>query len=139
ISGRYKQPRSLEWSSDGTRLLLATADKLVVFGPRNAKPLSTQLECVVDAAFRPGTHQIAVIRRCGAASTVVLGGRILFSTAGTLDGLAWSPDGRWLLVGLPEADQWVFVRADGQKIQAVSNVSEQFRSRGFPQVEGWAQ
>src|SRR5439155_1033004 len=50
----------------------------------------------------------------------------------------WSPDGRWLLIGLPEADQWVFVRADGRKITAVSNVSSQFRSQPFPRVEGWA-
>jgi hypothetical protein len=33
----------------------------------------------------------------------------------------------------------VFVRADGgtRHIRAVANVSEQFRSRAFPRVEGW--
>ena len=36
-----------------------------------------------------------------------------------------SPDGRWLAVGWPEADQLVFVRvAGGRQIRAVSNVSE---------------
>jgi hypothetical protein len=138
ISARYRQPRLLEWSSDGTRLLLATVDKLVVFGARNATPLLTRSDCVVDAAFRSGTHQITVLRRCGEVSQVVLGNHVIFSTAGELRGLTWSPDGRWLLVGLPEADQWVFVRADGRKIEAVSNVAEQFRSRSLPNVEGWS-
>ena len=30
-----------------------------------------------------------------------------------------------------------FIRADGRKIAAVSNISAQFRSRTFPRVEGW--
>jgi hypothetical protein len=138
ISARYPGPRSLQWSSDGSRLLLVTVDKLVLFGAKNAKPFATRSERVVDASFRPGTREIAVIRRPGEVSQVVLDGRVIFSTAGELRGLTWSPDGRWLLVGLPEADQWVFVRADGRKITAISNVSDQFRSRSFPTVEGWA-
>ena len=30
-----------------------------------------------------------------------------------------------------------FVRADGRKIVAVSNISAQFHSSAFPEVEGW--
>jgi hypothetical protein len=49
-----------------------------------------------------------------------------------------SPDGRWLAVGWPEADQLVFIRTrGGRQIRAVSNVSAQFRSRGFPTIAGW--
>ncbi len=49
-----------------------------------------------------------------------------------------SPDGRWLAVGWPNADQLVFLHVVGrQQIRAVSNVSSQFRSRTFPRVEGW--
>jgi hypothetical protein len=49
-----------------------------------------------------------------------------------------SPDNRWLVAGWPDADQFVFVRVGGgRRIQAVSNVSSQFRSRTFPRVEGW--
>jgi hypothetical protein len=136
-SAPFAGPRKLEWSSDGGRLLLVTKDKLVLFGTRSATPISVRSARVVDAAFRPGTRNIAVIRRPGEVSQVVLGEQVLFSTVGDLRGLTWSPDGRWLLVGLPEADQWVFVRADGKKIVAVSNVSEQFRSRSFPRIEGW--
>jgi hypothetical protein len=49
-----------------------------------------------------------------------------------------SPDNRWWAAGWPEADQFVFVRVrDGRRIQAVSNVSSQFRSRSFPTISGW--
>jgi hypothetical protein len=49
-----------------------------------------------------------------------------------------SPDNRWLAAGWPEADQFVFVRVrGGRRIQAVSNVSAQFRSRSFPAISGW--
>jgi len=137
-SAPFMAPQRLEWSGDGERLLLVTKDKLVLFGTRSAAPLDVRSQHIVDAAFRPGTRDIAVIQRPGEVSQVILGKKVLFSTAGDLRGLTWSPDGRWLLVGLPEADQWVFVRGDGRRIVAVSNVSEQFRSRGFPRVEGWA-
>ena len=49
-----------------------------------------------------------------------------------------SPDQRWLAVGWPEADQFVFVRVrGGRQIRAISNVSSQFRSRSFPTISGW--
>ena len=49
-----------------------------------------------------------------------------------------SPDGRWLAVGWPEADQLVFIRTrGGRQLRAVSNVSAQFRSRDFPTIGGW--
>jgi hypothetical protein len=49
-----------------------------------------------------------------------------------------SPDGSWLAVGWPEADQFVFIRTrGGRQIKAVSNVSAQFRSRVFPTIGGW--
>jgi hypothetical protein len=50
-----------------------------------------------------------------------------------------SPDGRWLAVGWPDADQLLFVRLGRglAGVQAVSNVSSQFRSRSFPTVSGW--
>jgi hypothetical protein len=49
-----------------------------------------------------------------------------------------SPDQRWLVVGWPEADQFVFVRVrGGRQLRAISNVSAQFRSRSFPTISGW--
>jgi len=142
LSARFPDAARVTWSSDGKRLLLVRPSMLVVFGTDSASPLAIrQLRGVVDAAFEPGSHRLAIARR----NEIVLldadrlGGKLrhLFTGAGPFEGLAWSPNGRWLLVGWPAADQWVFVRADGRSIRAVANVSEQFRSRSFPRVEGW--
>jgi hypothetical protein len=129
------QARRLDWSSDSTRLLVVGKGRLTVLDGNTGAVV--RRDDGVDAAFRPGTRDLAVIRSRGDTSAVVLGGRTLFRGAGRLRGLTWSPDGRWLLVSWPAADQWVLVRADGKRIRAVSNVSAQFRSSSFPRVEGW--
>ncbi len=125
----------IEWSADGARLLVVAGDRVRVLNGRSGAALAGLRG--VDAAFRPGTRALALIRTREATSEVVFGTRTLFSGVGQLRGLTWSPDGRWLLVGWPAADQWVFVRADGGSIRAVANVSRQFRSESFPEVEGW--
>ena len=62
--------------------------------------------------------------------------RTLFATQAALAGLAWSPDGRWLLTGLPAADQWIFLQARGaRRVLGVSHVRTQFG--GAPQLDGW--
>jgi hypothetical protein len=90
-----------------------------------------------SAPGRIEAHEPAVIRRRGTAREVIVDGRVVFRAVGLLRRPTASPDGRWLLVAWPAADQWVFVRANGTGIRAVANVSEQFRSREFPRVEGW--
>ena len=130
--------RSLESSTDAKQLLVLADDAVEVIDASNGKVVRRRgAPGVVAAAFRPGSHAIATLHDGAAGSRVLLGGRTLFSFAGELRGLTWSPDGRWLLVGSPASDQWVFVRADGRRIVAVSNVSAQFHSRSFPRVEGW--
>ena len=125
----------VEWSTDAARLLVVAGDRVRILNGRNGKAIAGLRG--VEAAFRPGTREPALIRRGEGTSEVVLGNATLFRGAGELRGLTWSPDGRWLLVGWPAADQWVFVRADGGSIRAVANVSRQFRSESFPEVEGW--
>jgi hypothetical protein len=53
----------------------------------------------------------------------------------------WSPDGRWLVISWPAANQWVFVRVVGvPRISAVSRIAQQFFAEGtgtFPRLEGW--
>jgi len=70
-------------------------------------------------------------------STVVIvqRGRIrtLFASQARLAGLAWSPDGRWLLTTLPAADQWVFL--SGTRVLAVSHVAREFG--GTTELDGW--
>ena len=65
--------------------------------------------------------------------------KVLLRTIGSgrFDQPVLSPDGRWLAVGSPDADQFVFLGVGRQQIRAVSNVSAQFRSRSFPTISGW--
>ncbi len=68
---------------------------------------------------------------------------MLFSGVGRFSDLAWSPDGRWLLVAWPDADQFLFIRTPGvRKIVAVSNIAREFDPgrpgrATFPEVIGW--
>jgi hypothetical protein len=135
----------LEWSSNGRRLVarrVNATDDLAVYTSRGAlyTGFRTPRGAVTSAATRPGSHARAVAVQTRGQSRLFLPdvrGSAL-SGPGAYDDLTWSPDGRWLLVGWPSADQWVFVRGSGKRIRAVSNVSEQFRSRSFPRIEGWA-
>jgi hypothetical protein len=79
-----------------------------------------------------------IIRQRGAASEVVAGGRVVFRGTGEFRDFARSPDGRWLLVTWPTADQWVFVRTTGRRrIEAVSGITRQFGGGSFPRIAGW--
>jgi hypothetical protein len=80
----------------------------------------------------------AAVQKRGAASEVVAGGRVVFRGTGEFRDVARSPDGRWLLVTWPTADQWVFVRTAGRrKIEAVSGITRQFGGGRFPSIAGW--
>jgi hypothetical protein len=82
--------------------------------------------------------QAAAIRRRGAASEALLEGRVVFRGTGEFGDVARSPDGRWLLVTWPTADQWVFVHTAGQRrIEAVSGITRQFGGGTFPRIAGW--
>lgn len=81
-------------------------------------------------------RQAVAIRKHGGQSIVVVGGRIVFRGTGRFDQAVRSPDGRWLLVTWPTADQWVFVRpGPRRRIVGASRISVQFGD--FPRVQGW--
>ena len=75
--------------------------------------------------------------------------RTLFDGEGRFSGLAWSPDGRWLLAAWRDADQWVFIASPGarrgapgaRRVITFSRITEQLdpadHAAGFPRVEGW--
>lgn len=132
---------NVEWSSNGTRVLVLSPHHLRVYGARGR--LVDQESAAegwpdVDAAFRPGTTEVAVARVHGSQSSAyILSGRRLTNVTGVVGEVEWAPDGRWLLVSWETADQWILARAGGRHFRAVANVSEQFRSRSFPRVQGW--
>ena len=132
---------NVEWSSNGARVLVLSPHHLRVYDGRGRivdeeSPAENWPD--VDAAFRPGTTEVAVARVHGSqSSTYILGGRRLSNVTGVVRELEWSPDGHWLIITWQTADQWIVARADGRHFRAVANVSEQFRSRSFPRVDGW--
>lgn len=108
---------------------------------------------VRDAALSPDGETVAALLTRGVAaaqrSEAVLidardgSRRRLFSSPGRLSELTWSPDGSRLLISWREADQWLFVPADGRgRVRAIGNIAEQFSpgSEGgaaFPRIAGW--
>ena len=76
------------------------------------------------------------IRKRAGQSEVVYRGRVVFRGTGVFGQVTRSPNGRWLLVTWPTADQWVFVRVQGgRRIVGASRITGQFG--GFPRLEGW--
>ena len=155
-AGSASSPSQLEWSSDAARLLAVRRLEgrrfaLVVFDGDGRRRQYLELPGTpIDAAFSPNSHRIALIRRVGARSELLVvdgdslrNQSVVFSGRGLFSDVAWSPGGRWLLLGWQSADQWLFIRsADVSKVAAVSSLSAQFdpgkTSRGgFPRIEGW--
>jgi len=122
-------PTKLLWSRDGALLLVLRPRALDVYtvAGRRTSRLTGRF---ADAAFVGG--RVVVLT----PHAVRLGAHVLFRTSGTLRQVVPSPDGRWLLVTWPEADQWLFVRvAPGHRVTAVGNIAEQLGG-GFA-VDGW--
>jgi hypothetical protein len=102
----------------------------------------------VDGALSPDGRTLALVSSGaadGAVTVEELGPRHLAPRrvlAGSgLGQVVWSPDGRWLLISWPAADQWVFVRVlGGPRIMAVSRIAQHFSAGAvsqFPRLEGW--
>jgi WD40 repeat protein len=126
-------PTGLSWSSDGRYLAALSGHKVLVLGPDGKvhRTVTTLAEGFSDAAFQPGSHRLALSLRTAIGSEVRVvdidrpgRGQLLFAGPGAFGSIAWSPDGRWLLVGWPTADQWVFLH--GSRVRAVANIREQF-------------
>jgi hypothetical protein len=132
------RPRVLGWSADGRRLLVVTNTVAFVYdgsGKRIAR-LARAGGGLLGGALSPDGQRIALLSE-GEVTVSDLGGptRRVFAGAG-LRQLAWSPDGQWLVVGWPAANQWVFLHADGRpRIIAASRIAQQFGE--FPAIEGW--
>jgi hypothetical protein len=126
---------SLAWSADGTRLLALRAGRYTILSPAGEVLTGG---AALTAAFAPQRRALAIVRRTATGSELVVGGRLRFQGTGTFGGATWSPDGRWVAVSWPEADQLVFVRAAGpRRIEAAANLSRQFESTSSPRLAGW--
>jgi hypothetical protein len=136
--------RKVAWSHDGRLLLVFAPYATRVYRDRQVVHQDDPSDATFDrdAAFIGLTHEVAAVRAAGSppggGSSVfsLTTGRTLFRGSGVFSQIAWSPDGRWLLVTWPTADQWVFVRTEGRRhIVGASRISAQFGK--LARVAGW--
>jgi hypothetical protein len=155
--------RHIEWGAGGNLVLEVSPGGLHLqrmrlnklegrseFGPRAALGIPAGAT-VVDAALAPRSPLVAAVltqwRNAGTRSMVVVygrkgsGPRRLLTVPGSLGEVAWSPDGRRLLVAWPGADQWLFLPAGRGEPRAIADISSVFapghRAASFPRIEGW--
>jgi WD40 repeat protein len=126
-------PSALQWSDDGRFLVVTASPKTVVLDARGHvhRTISMLGSQLLETAFRPHTHQLAVSLRFPQRSQIRIvdvdrPGRasLLFAGPGSFGDIAWSPNGRWLLLNWPSADQWLFV--SGSQVHAVGNIAQEF-------------
>ena len=122
--------RSLGWSADGARLAVATSRGVHVFGK---SALALPLRTVRSVAFAQG-GELALLTPEALLVYGREGLQTVLRVQTRLAGVAWSPDGRWLLTSLPRADQWVFVGRG--RVLAVSHIARQFGGAA-PSLDGW--
>ncbi len=131
-------PLALEWSSDGRYLAVFSATRVLVLDSsgRVDRTFSHHGAELLSGAFSPGSHRLAIEVRLASSSQVRVlevdrpsPARLVFAGPGDFGDLAWSPNGRWLLVTWPAADQWVFLQ--GKTAHAVANIRAQ-----FPRADG---
>jgi hypothetical protein len=137
-----------------------TRKELVVYR-RNGRPLGTPTghlgkdHVLLGAVPVPGGELVYADYDAAAGKTTLvqtgcldggacrlIGPRELYTGPGHLRDLTLSPDGRWLLVGWPEADQFLFVRLAPPRIRAVDAITREFDPGGtdtgrFPRVAEW--
>ena len=149
-------PRQLAWSEDGERLLALGERSLRVLDANGRKLWSIGLPVGPSGiAFVRESHRFVMVRyspATGRSDLVLLQAevnpgeaRFLYSAPGDFGSLAMSPNGNWLLVGWVNADQWLFLRLTAAKVQAVSNISQQFGvptagkpiAKAFPTSVSW--
>ncbi len=139
---------SLGWSSDGRRLLAASAREARVYdggGRLVAVEHPPGGTTVLAAQLSPSGRQIAyVLRQPDGREEAVLryveghqAGRVLLA-GGVLGDLLFSPDGRWLLVGWRDLDSWMFYTTGPGRteVRQVSHVAARL-GNGKPVVAAW--
>jgi dipeptidyl aminopeptidase/acylaminoacyl peptidase len=147
-------PREIWWADGGRRLVTVGSRAVRIHGSRGRLLRTVELPAgskAVGSAVPRGGRRLAVIASRGSTSSLLVlrldrptQPRSLFSARGEFDGVTWSVDGSLLVVGLPQADQWLYVRPRGAGApQSVGRIRHLFegglepRRGAFPRPAGW--
>jgi WD40 repeat protein len=155
-------PRELWWTADGGRLVVVSAGEIRVHGGRGRLlrriPLRSGVRATGSALDAAGRRLAVAVEETGRRASEVVMYRLdgrgraapgrLYAGPGSIEGLTWSMDGRVLVVGLPEADQWLLVRPRARETLSavVLGIRSKFAggsrsaarfSAPFPRPAGW--
>jgi hypothetical protein len=142
--GTAEEPlRTLAWSRSGRRLVALSSRSVTVLDATGHVRRTITLPGVGrELALHPSGREAAVVVSRGREKVVLevplagaAGARRLFQ--GDVDGLAWSRDGRRLLLAWRDADEWLLL-GPGGRVRALHGVSRELGAAGgFPRVAGW--
>jgi hypothetical protein len=143
-AARLERTRQLAWSRDGRRLAALSARALTLLDGNGHLVRTVALPGRArQLALHPSGRRAAVVV-AGAGGTRVLdiplgdAGRPRQLFQGDVDGLAWSRDGRRLLLAWRDADQWLLLGPNGRVRRALHGVSAELGAAGgFPRLAGW--
>lgn len=126
----------------GVRVISASGGKLREFALRGPGTAAVQevaplRDGVILATTYDPTSDRSRLLRFGERGT-----QTLFFGPGRFSGPLVSPDRAWALIEWPDADQWLFVPLQGDRVRAVSKIASQFspgnrRQARFPFLAGW--
>ena len=138
VSASFEAPRVLAWSSRGDRLVALRSDSVSVLDRHGRVRRTISLPGVARGlALHPSGDRMVVVL-ANRVLEIRLDGqheRVLFQ--GTVDGVAWSGDGRRLLMSWSDTDQWLML-GPGHRVRALHGVSRELGAAGgFPRVAGW--
>jgi hypothetical protein len=134
----------LAWSPDGRHLVALRSRSVAVLDRAGRFERTIRLPGVGrELALHPSGTK-AVVQVSGGGQMRVLqvrldrpGGAPRERFQGDVEGIAWSPNGRRLLLGWRGADQWLLL-GPGDRIRALHEVTRELgRTGGFPRVAGW--
>jgi hypothetical protein len=142
VSGRI---RALHYSADGLRLLVATDGALLAADPAtgSVRRLLTIAPAAIATSAGAAADVVAVLAG-GEVQRVAIDGSAR-RTVATVPGattVAWSPDGRTILVPDPVHDRWHLLDAVTGTDRALDRIAERLDPDGlgaasFPAVAGW--
>jgi hypothetical protein len=148
-SGASGPPVALAWSRNGRRLVALSSRSVTVLDVSGHVLRTIALPAAgLELALHPSGRRAAVVvggaGADGGAGTRVLdvplrgAGRPRQLFQGGVDGLAWSRDGRRLLLAWRDADEWLLLGPGGRVRRALHGVSGELGAAGgFPRVAGW--